>query len=79
MEVENMVTTAMDQLINIGVLQSLNHIDIEALLNPVDECKGAGDVSDESIYQLVMAAKEACEKGGANGYNVLWVRTRWTI
>jgi hypothetical protein len=69
MEVKNMVTTAMDQLVNIGVLQSSNCMDIKALLNPVDEYKGAGDVLDESIYQLVMAAKEACEKGGANGYN----------
>lgn len=50
MEVENMVTTAMDQLVNIGVLQSSNHMDIEALLNLVDECKGVEDMLDKSIY-----------------------------
>jgi hypothetical protein len=50
MEVENMVTTAMDQLVNIGVLQSSNHMDIEALLNLVDECKGVEDMLDKLIY-----------------------------
>ena len=63
---EELVVTALDDLVSTGVLQKDNRMDIEALLNPVEESQAMDGTTDEEIYRAVLAAKKAQELAEVN-------------
>ena len=66
-EPEKQVEAALDDLIDRGVLQPCNRMDIEDLLNPAGETPILTEASDEDIFRSVMDAVEARENIKING------------
>jgi hypothetical protein len=54
---EKQVSTALDDLEAMGVLQKSNRMDIEALLNPIDKSQATDKTTDEEICCTMLAMK----------------------
>ena len=64
---ERQVEIALNDLVQTGMLQGSNCMDIESLLNPAGESQVLMETSDHEIYQTVMDAIDACENIEING------------
>jgi hypothetical protein len=61
------MTREIDNLIQTGVLQRSNKMDVEALLNPTKELAALDTTSDVEIYQAVINSAKAQEDALPNG------------
>jgi hypothetical protein len=63
---EKQVSTALDDLEAMDVLQKGNRIDVEALLNPIDESQAMNKITDEEICCTVLAMKNVQQVAEVN-------------